>query len=159
MESSAASLVHLCFVFWVPVECWIVSGLKALLQGLNSLSAAVHLPKNKKVQRYPGFHSVWILDGAKIHCDRHIVKYLRIIGILPIFLPAYCPFFNPLEVVFGLIKKDLQRQHRQNVPVMHEVLDAVNRFKIYPCLRLFEQLLPEKGIGQDPKQFGLNILP
>ncbi|XP_039450495.1 uncharacterized protein LOC120429488 [Culex pipiens pallens] len=123
--------------------------------------------KNKKVQRYPGFHSVWILDGAKIHCDRHIVKYLRTIGILPIFLPAYCPFFNPLEVVFGLIKKDLQRQHRQNVPVMHEVLDAVNRFKIYPCLRLFEHcgyyaggtFLPEKGMGQDPKQFGLNILP
>ncbi|XP_038105590.1 LOW QUALITY PROTEIN: uncharacterized protein LOC119765553 [Culex quinquefasciatus] len=123
--------------------------------------------KNKKVQRYPGFHSVWIMDGAKIHCDRNIIMYLRSIGILPIFLPAYCPFFNPLEIIFGLIKKDLQRHHRQNEPVLHEVLDAINRFKTYSCLKLFEHcgyfaggsFLPEKGLGQEPKKFGLDIVP
>lgn len=29
------------------------------------------------VQQYPGRHSIWILDGAKIHCDMNLVMYLR----------------------------------------------------------------------------------
>lgn len=38
-------------------------------------------------QKYPGRNYVWILDGAKIHCHPSIVRYLRSLGILPIFLP------------------------------------------------------------------------
>lgn len=45
-----------------------------------------------KVQMYPGRNSVWIMDGAAIHTDPEIVHHLRSLGIVPIFLPAYCPF-------------------------------------------------------------------
>ena len=55
---------------------------------------------NDAVRPYPGRYSVWILDGAIIHCHPNIVYYLRSLGIWPIFLPAYCPFFNPIEVFF-----------------------------------------------------------
>lgn len=48
-------------------------------------------------QKHPGRNSVWILDGAKIHCHASIIRYLRSLGIIPIFLPAYTPFFNPIE--------------------------------------------------------------
>lgn len=58
---------------------------------------------------YPGRHSVWILDGARIHCHAPIVRYLRSIGIIPIFLPPYTPFFNPIEVLFGIVKKHLKK--------------------------------------------------
>jgi transposase len=44
-----------------------------------------------RVKQYPGQNSVWILDGASIHRDPEIVHWLRSIGIVPIFLPAYCP--------------------------------------------------------------------
>ncbi|KAH9181856.1 hypothetical protein AeNC1_016168 [Aphanomyces euteiches] len=50
-----------------------------------------------KVRMHPGKNSVWILDGAKIHCHADIVMHLRQLGIVPIFLHAYCPFFNPLS--------------------------------------------------------------
>lgn len=58
-------------------------------------------------QKYPGRNSVWILDGAKIHCHPSIIRYLRSLGILPIFLPPYTPFFNPIEIIFGVVKKHL----------------------------------------------------
>ena len=33
------------------------------------------------VAPYPGPRSVWIMDGARIHCDPAIVNYLRTLGI------------------------------------------------------------------------------
>lgn len=66
------------------------------------------------VQQYPGRRSVWILDGARIHCHRSITYYLRSIGIIPVYLPAYCPFFNPIEIFFGIVKKHMQRHYRES---------------------------------------------
>ncbi|KAK1945449.1 hypothetical protein P3T76_002497 [Phytophthora citrophthora] len=57
------------------------------------------------VRMYPDSHSVWILDGTSIHRDPEIVHFLRSIGIVPIFLPAYYPFFNPIAFLFGYIKR------------------------------------------------------
>lgn len=69
---------------------------------------------DSKVQQYPGKYSVWILDGAKIHLDKNFVLYLRSLGIIVIFLPAYCPFFNPIELVFGFMKRDLECNYIEN---------------------------------------------
>src|SRR5690348_3497242 len=52
---------------------------------------------SKNVQQYPGRRSVWILDGVRISSRPNFTYYLRSIGIIPISLPAYCPFFNPIE--------------------------------------------------------------
>ncbi|OWY93701.1 LOW QUALITY PROTEIN: hypothetical protein PHMEG_00036809 [Phytophthora megakarya] len=70
--------------------------------------------KHNFVRQYPGSHSVWILDGASIHRHPEIVHFLRSIGIVPIFLPAYCPFFNPIEYMFGYVKKFFQRHYDEN---------------------------------------------
>lgn len=120
---------------------------------------------NTQIQRYPGFHSVWILDGARIHCNSNIIRYLRSIGIIPMFLPPYCPFFNPIVLIFGLIKSHLRRHHRENESVMHEVCEAMNSIKIYPCQKIFENcgylprgvFLPQKGHNQDPKYMRFNV--
>ena len=42
--------------------------------------------KNPHVKQYPGPNSVWILDGAAIHCDPNIVYYLRSLGIYYYFI-------------------------------------------------------------------------
>lgn len=65
-------------------------------------------------QQFPGRNSVWILDGAAIHCDPNIVTYLRSLGIIVLFLPAYAPMFNPIEVVFGLMKRYLKQIYPEN---------------------------------------------
>lgn len=58
-----------------------------------------------RVEPYPGYFSLWIMDGAAIHLDPNIVNYLYACGVVVIFLPAYCPFYNPIEIVFATIKK------------------------------------------------------
>jgi hypothetical protein len=65
--------------------------------------------KNDQASTFPGPNSLWIMDGAKIHCHENVVHYLRSIGIIVLFLPAYCPFFNPIELVFGYVKPKLRR--------------------------------------------------
>ena len=67
-----------------------------------------------KIYPYPGRHSVRIMDGASIHCDPNIVYCLLSLEIRVIYLPAYCPFFNPIEFVFGVIKSHLQRNYIEN---------------------------------------------
>lgn len=69
---------------------------------------------SKKVETYPGCHSVFIMDGARIHCDPNITAYLRSLGLVVIFLPAYCPFYNPLEIIFGLCKKLMKKNYRED---------------------------------------------
>lgn len=92
------------------------------------------------VQKYPGRNSVWILDGARIHCDPHIVMYLRSLGIIVIFLPPYSPFFNPIEFLFGLMKKYITKHYVENSSRSMDivVLEAISAFTCRDCTKLFE---------------------
>ena len=95
------------------------------------------------IQQYPGKNLVWILDGAKIHCHANIIYYLRLCGIVPLFLPAYCPFFNPIEVVFGLMKARMQRDFteceisRSNISLF--VATEIIKFHNYNCTDIYKK--------------------
>lgn len=116
-------------------------------------------------QKYPGRNSVWILDGAKIHCHPSIVRYLRSVGIIPIFLPAYCPFFNPIEYVFGYVKKHLKRKsagNRKNMEIL--VNEEFTQMQTFPCTQIFKKcgyvmsghFNPDIAYQQNVKDFGFN---
>lgn len=85
---------------------------------------------DSKVQQYPGTYSVWIMDGAKIHLDKNFITYLRSLGIIVIFLPAYCPFFNPIELVFGFMKRELEANYIENskIDIRMFIGEVVNEF-------------------------------
>lgn len=88
---------------------------------------------------YPGKNSIWILDGAKIHCHPSIIRYLRSIGILPIFLPAYSPFFNPIEIIFGVIKSHLKRRFGGSTKDMEvKVNEELSSMKHFDCTKIFK---------------------
>lgn len=91
-------------------------------------------------QRYPGNLSIWIMDGAAIHTDPNIVTYLRSLGIIVIFLPAYSPFYNPIEFVFGQIKKFLQSTHdeKSKEGIEHDIARAVVHFSSKNMKNLFK---------------------
>lgn len=72
------------------------------------------LDSQNQVEMYPGTYSIWILDGARIHCDTYFISFLRSLGIIPLFLPAYSPFLNPIEIVFGLFKRELKQIYVEN---------------------------------------------
>lgn len=93
------------------------------------------------VQCYPGYSSLWILDGARIHCDSAIISYLRSLGIYVIFLPPYCPFFNPIEIVFGLAKSYMKKiyQENQHKNMQLVVAETMGRFSNYAMKNLFRK--------------------
>ncbi|KAH9095591.1 hypothetical protein Ae201684P_015392 [Aphanomyces euteiches] len=94
----------------------------------------------KSCSQYPGRSSVWVLDGASIHCHPDIVFYLRSVGIVPIFLPAYCPFFNPIEYVFGLVKKLLLRKYEENSKkdLLAFILGGMQHFRSYDISGIYK---------------------
>ncbi|OWY94901.1 hypothetical protein PHMEG_00035241 [Phytophthora megakarya] len=95
---------------------------------------------NGKVRLYPGPNSIWILDGAAIHRHPEIVHFLRSIGIVPIFLPAYCPFFNPIEYLFGYIKKSFQRHYVEtsSTELTPFIARTFSRFTSFNMSKVFE---------------------
>jgi hypothetical protein len=70
---------------------------------------------------FPGPRSIWIMDGAKIHCHPAVFDYLRSVGLAALYLPAYCPFYNPIEIFFGRLKSLVKKDH----PHGFESLDAL----------------------------------
>ncbi|KAG4074528.1 hypothetical protein HA402_006372 [Bradysia odoriphaga] len=112
---------------------------------------------------YPGKHSVWILDGAKIHCHPPIIRYFRSIGIIPIFLPPYTPFFNPIEIVFGVVKKHLKKKFAKSTKNMEfEVNAEFTKMTNFNCTSIFKACSyvasgtfdPCVAQMQNPNQFG-----
>lgn len=53
---------------------------------------------------WPAPRSILVMDGASIHMDPNIVLWARACGLHVLYLPAYCPYYNPIEYLFGYIK-------------------------------------------------------
>ena len=80
------------------------------LQDLNSFEQFAHFFKRELSISILGPMSVWILDGALIHIDDDaMIDYLFSVGVDALFLPSYCPFFNPIEYVFGVLKSQCKK--------------------------------------------------
>jgi transposase len=105
------------------------------------------------VQQYLGKNSVWILDGATIHRDAEIVHFFRSVGVTPIFLPAYCPFFNPIEFLFGYVKRAFQRyydERRVGSNLLPFVTETLLRFENFNMARVFAHCGWQVGGCFDP---------
>ncbi|KAG9404921.1 hypothetical protein AC1031_005125 [Aphanomyces cochlioides] len=83
--------------------------------------------------------SIWILDGASIHCHPDIPNLLRSVGIVPIYLPAYCAFYNPIEYLFGYVKKAFRRHYRENqtTDLLLFVLGIFQQFKKFDLAHVY----------------------
>eukprot|EP00734_Pompholyxophrys_sp_LG126_P000214 Pompholyxophrys_sp_v1_NODE_52_length_2935_cov_10.414931.p2 type:complete len:349 gc:universal NODE_52_length_2935_cov_10.414931:454-1500(+) len=94
-----------------------------------------------KVNRYPGSRSIWILDGASIHVDKAMVDYFWARGVRVLYLPAYCPFFNPIEIIFGLIKRRCRAlyQFDKGRTELELLMKVLAEFLHYDCSNIFEK--------------------
>lgn len=137
---------------------------KGTFNRLKFFEACKNMALSGKVQPYPGRNSVWIMDGARIHCDRAIIYYLRSLGIFPIFLPPYCPFFNPIEYIFGYLKKELKKVYieNQNRELIIVILETLKKFQNFNSSAVFRKcgyipngtFDPDVGMGQELSKFG-----
>lgn len=122
------------------------------------------LEYDSPVKQHPGPNSVFIFDGAKIHCHAKLIEYLRSLGIIPVFLPAYCPFFNPIEFVFGLVKRRLKKTNDLQIKkdAQIHISEVFNEFMGRNCKNLFRKcgympngtFDPSIGMSQDLQFYG-----
>jgi hypothetical protein len=119
--------------------------------------------KNDYVFCYPGPHSVWIMDGASIHCNRDLVHLFRSLGVFVIYLPAYCPFFNPIELVFGLMKRKMRRNmvEGSSKPMETLVAETLMHFTPFDARTIFRKcgytpmgFDPSKAFNINPREYG-----
>ncbi|KAI3655536.1 hypothetical protein MP638_001421 [Amoeboaphelidium occidentale] len=119
------------------------------------------------VSQYPGQHSVWILDGASIHRDENITYFLRSLGIIVIFLPAYCPFFNPIEIMFGLVKQKMKKYYETSgLDFETMIIDVISSFQNTDFTGIFRKcgysnncFDPAVGLGQSLQDFDFDLGP
>lgn len=62
-------------------------------------------------------------------------------AVIPIFLPAYCPFLNPIEFMFGAVKKRLAKHFTENTKTDESLYlyEILNKFQTFKMNRLFER--------------------
>jgi hypothetical protein len=59
---------------------------------------------------YPLPRSIIIMDNAKVHMYQKLINAIHEAGAIVIFLPPYCPQFNPIEYCFSLLKRWIQKK-------------------------------------------------
>ena len=70
-------------------------------------------------------------------------KALSIIFVVPIFLPPYCPIYNPIEILFGLMKSRMQRDFAEckvsvaGLPLF--VSNELIKFRGYNCREIYRK--------------------
>lgn len=86
---------------------------------------------DSNIKQYPGSGSIWVMDGARIHVSDKFIYFLRSMGIIPIFLPAYSPFFNPIELFFASFKKRLSKHYNERIKMDQKDLlcEVLNTYK------------------------------
>lgn len=86
------------------------------------------------MQAYPGRNSIVIADGARIHTGRNIAPIVSATlannGGQLVFLPPYSPDYNPIELVFGWIKKWL-RLH-PDISEQYPEISMINALRSIP---------------------------
>ena len=50
--------------------------------------------------------SVLLLDNASIHRGNAVMKTLEEMGVIPLYVPPYSPWFNPIEKCFSSVKRN-----------------------------------------------------
>jgi 8-oxo-dGTP pyrophosphatase MutT (NUDIX family) len=77
-----------------------------------------------RMNAWPLPHSVLVVDNASIHKVAGIRELVEETGARLLYLPAYSPDFNPIELAFSSIKAWL-RSNRDRVNQEYEAEDGV----------------------------------
>jgi hypothetical protein len=68
-----------------------------------------------------------------------MIDYFYSRGIIVLFLSAYCPFYNPIEYVFGMVKQrcgvECEVQGSENLAFV----SALQHYTNYDCSKIFSQ--------------------
>ncbi|KAE9334427.1 hypothetical protein PF008_g13976 [Phytophthora fragariae] len=84
---------------------------------------------------WPLPRSIVVIDNARIHMYAELEQAVHACGAILLYLPPYCPQFNPIEVMFGQLKRWLTRHANLAFPLYPEL---VLKVAMRSCIRTEE---------------------
>jgi hypothetical protein len=93
---------------------------------------------------WPLPRSIIILDNATIHMYPELAASAAMYGVVVVYLSPYCPFLNPIEFAFGLVKAFVRKECRI---VWHVAPDKcmTAAFMRYRGFKLFDKTFSHCG--------------
>ena len=94
-----------------------------------SFVKTLHVFRNEKNKKY------LLLDNASIHKTNAVLAACETVGLVPLYLPPYTPFFQPVEHCFSVIKHRMTKMPplvNHNVGRVPKMMDVSKR--IHQCL-------------------------
>ena len=101
-----------------------------------------------KMNPYPAPSSILILDNAKIHMYQEMLHAAAAVGVIVVSLPPYCPKLNPIEFIFALFKKWIQKH--ASLSFGHNPA-GVSAYALKECTERVDILNIYKNCGYGPK--------
>ena len=86
-----------------------------------------------------------VCDNAQIHGGSDTFNLLddllKAARIKLVYLPAYSPELNPIELVFGLVKRFLRENRHRNIPLWFDITAAFAVINIEDVIRFYSHCL------------------
>jgi transposase len=75
----------------------------------------------------PTLYVLLLMDNARIHHTAIVEQLLQDMDTDYIYLPPYSPDYNPIELVFGWIKRYIKSREVTNIlDMLHEAINALD---------------------------------
>jgi transposase len=95
-----------------------------------------------------------LMDNASIHKTRLVREACGRNNIRPVYTPPYCPWFNPVEFAFSVVKRrfrKLRATRTEAIPEFHpDIIRSLEQVTSDKCIRFFahsERLRCQKILG------------
>lgn len=71
-------------------------------------------------------NTYFLLDNASIHKTKKVLEIFKNKKYIPLFIPPYSPEFNPIELIFGIIKSSFYKKRFFNDNFYNLILSSTN---------------------------------
>lgn len=90
-------------------------------------------------------NTILLMDNASIHKTKQFKETMTSKGFQVVYTPPYSPEFNPIELVFGIIKKKFYKERYNNdnqlVDIIQNCVRSVNSATICNCFSHVERII------------------
>jgi transposase len=85
--------------------------------------------------------TILLMDNASIHKSKSLQEYTTSKGFVICFTPPYSPEFNPIEMVFGMVKNDYYKlRYQSNFVIEKAIATSVSKVTKSNIINCFEHV-------------------
>lgn len=71
-------------------------------------------------------NTYFLLDNASIHKTKYVLNIFKNKKYIPLFIPPYSPEYNPIELIFGIIKSSFYKQRFYYNNYYNLIIESIN---------------------------------